>query len=273
MLNRYINKNASVIIMIEVLVFIFGLVIGSFLNVCIYRLPIKLSVVFPRSHCPVCHMQLKWRENIPLASYLLLHGKCRYCSAIISWRYPFVEVVTGLAFMLFNWQFGVTYSFFLWSVLFSTLLVTSIIDISYGIIPNRLLLSVALMGIFIHVIGNQSKIFTYFIAGTIGAALILLMAIIGRVLYKQQAMGGGDVKLFAVVGLFIGMPDIFIVFLLAVVSGAVWGVVGMIIGKYQRKSALPFAPFIALGTIIYFLIAFLFKLNLSGFIYNLIYCI
>ena len=132
---------------IQLLTSILGLIFGSFLNVCIYRIPIKISIITPRSFCPHCKEQITWWQNIPLLSFIILRGKCHYCHRKISWRYPLVELLTGIISMILFLEFGLTHILIFYLLLFYTLIAISFIDISHQVIPNKILLFLIISGI------------------------------------------------------------------------------------------------------------------------------
>ena len=244
-------------IYLQCLIFLLGLSVGSFLNVCIYRIPRPdLSPYSPqRSFCPTCSHPIKARDNIPLLSYLLLRGKCRHCEARISAVYPAVEVGTAVLFVVMFYRFGVTLDF-LHALIFVTLLIPiAVIDVRHYIIPNVISFPGMILGLgIVSVIAYQKGDFAYlqtrligFVAGGMG---LWFVAIIGSKLLRKKAMGGGDIKLMALNGLFLGAwPALIIVLALSALSGAVIGTLLIVIGKRSRESPIPYGPFLAIAAV------------------------
>ncbi len=242
-------------IWIQVLIFLLGLAIGSFLNVCIYRIPRSdLSIYSPRrSFCPECHQSIKFYDNIPLLSFLLLCGKCRYCNAKISIIYPIVELVTALLFIVMYWQFGRTLEYLHALIFVSVLIPIFVIDAQHLIIPNSISLTGLALGLGITcaiAYLEQEKGIDYlkmrligFLAGGLG---LWLIATIGSAIMRKKAMGMGDVKLMAIIGLFLGaFPALPMVIALSAFSGAVIGTLLIATGRKNRQSPIPYGPFLA----------------------------
>jgi leader peptidase (prepilin peptidase)/N-methyltransferase len=226
-------------------VFILGLCIGSFLNVVIYRLPRGESITLERSQCASCGKQLRWYELIPLFSYLFLRGRCRTCHEPISLRYPIVELLTAITFALVFLQFGLTLELLKYLFLSALLVAISFIDLEYFIIPNSLII-IGLVGGVILNIAAQDVGFVSALAGLlVTSGFLLLIA-----LASKGGMGGGDIKLVAVTGLFLGWPLGPFGLILGAVIGGMIAVVLLLFRIKGRKDPLPFGPFIALGTFI-----------------------
>jgi len=233
-----------------ILVFITGLVIGSFLNVCIYRIPLKESIVFPASHCVNCKHQLAVLDLIPVFSFIFLKGKCRYCGTRISIQYPVIELVNALLFLCIFIHFGFSYQSFFFALFSSLLLVISVIDFNEGIIPNPLIIFGLILGLIYIVfttIGTQSwDIIRDGLTGSLlGAFIIILIILISR-----GGMGAGDYKLMAVIGLFLGYKKIILVFFFAVIIGGIFAAFLLMFKSKERKSAIPFGPFISTAALI-----------------------
>lgn len=225
------------------LVFLTGACVGSFLNVCIYRIPRGKSVVFPSSYCPSCANTLRFVDLIPLISYLALNRKCRYCGCKISPRYPVVELVTGLLFVLAVTKYGLTLAALRAVVLFSLLIPAALIDLKYKIIPDKLNLAGVILGI--PLIVESKEVFFSGVTGFLaGGGLLLLIAVVSR-----GGMGGGDIKLAAVMGLLLGWKCLLAALFLAFATGGVTGILLLLLGLKKRKDAVPFGPFLALGGI------------------------
>jgi leader peptidase (prepilin peptidase)/N-methyltransferase len=237
--------------------FLFGAVIGSFLNVVIYRLPAGQSIVRPRSRCPVCETPIAARDNIPLLSYLLLGGRCRSCRAPIPWRYPLVEGLSGLLCVALLATFGLTPTFFAYYAFAAALLVVTFIDIDHQIIPDEISLPGIPIGValsfFIHPgwpgFGPQSAL----IGALAGGGLLYAVAEGYRRLRGIEGMGLGDVKLLAMMGAFLGWRALPLVLLVGSVTGALVGLGLMLAQGKARdlKLAVPFGPFLVLGAYCY----------------------
>jgi len=223
---------------------LFGLVVGSFLNVVIYRVPRRESVVWPASHCPHCREPIKPRDNVPLVSYVLLRGRCRNCKEPISVRYPAVEATTGLLFGVAAYVFGVSLALLPALVLISALISLAVIDLEHGLLPNAIVGPAALAGLILSILADPAGWWMYPLSAiAVGGALFVL------VFLYPAGMGMGDVKMGGMLGAFLGPYAALAVFLGALL-GAVTGGLLMAAGKMQRRSALPFGLFMAVGGII-----------------------
>jgi len=232
-------------------VFLFGAAIGSFLNVCIYRLPQSLSLIHPRSMCPRCRAPIPFYDNIPILSYLVLHGKCRRCATSISPRYPVVELAAGLFAVAVFARHGVSWDGFLVYVLVAALLVVTFIDIDHQVIPNI----ITYPGI---IIGFGTSFFTGLVSYresllgiALGAGVLVIVASGYYLLTKKEGMGGGDVKLLAMIGAFLGWKAVIFTIFVGSAVGTVLGVAVAVRTKKGRKTAVPFGPFLSLGAILY----------------------
>ena len=224
-----------------------GLALGSFLNVVIYRLPRKESIVFPGSHCPSCGASISFRDNIPCVSYLLLRGRCRHCSASISWRYPFVELLTAL-FAVGLYVLNDSLANFTADVaLASILLAVFAIDLRHMIIPDRLNAAGALLALPLMFRWGVYGILRGMYGVLVGVIILAIMMAMGHLVFKRQGIGMGDVKLAVVIGLFLGPFWSFITFIIAVFLGGTWGVISLVRGSVRTGQEVPFGPFIALG--------------------------
>jgi leader peptidase (prepilin peptidase)/N-methyltransferase len=253
------------------IVFIFGLLFGSFLNVCIYRLPRQGSIIFPASHCPNCKHNIRWFDNIPLLSFLALGGKCRYCKTPINFRYPLVELLTGLLF-LYAFIFHIGHldslgkesiiNFIISVYLISTLIIITFIDFEFQIIPDEISISgifiaLILSGIFPHLLEpvplakNMSPVLGSVLSALVGAVtgggIIYLVGVLGKLVFRKEAMGFGDVKLMAMLGGILGWEAIIYVFFIGCFLGAIVGGISWFI---TRKHYLPFGPYLALGVLV-----------------------
>ena len=230
--------------MISVIIGVLGLLIGSFLNVCIYRLPRKEDIVYTPSHCMYCGERIRWYDLIPIVSYILLGGKCRHCKAKLSIQYPLIELSNGAAYLGIYLLVGNSYETIFFCALFSALLVISVIDYRYKIIPNGTVLFIGVLGI-IHLIFDRSHWIDYFIGFFVVSILLLVIAILSK-----GKLGGGDIKLMAVAGLLIGWKNIVLALFLGSIIGSVIGLSLLAIKKIERKQMIPFGPFLAIGIMV-----------------------
>lgn len=231
--------------------FVLGLVVGSFLNVCIYRIPAGLSIVSPPSACPKCNHQIRWFENIPLISYLFLGGRCVGCHMRIALRYPLIEALTGLLFVLVLYSFGLRLATPLYFLFVSSLVVIAFIDLDHQIIPDVISLPGILIGFlcsfFIPWVGWLDSI----LGILLGGGLLLSIAWLYQFIAKREGMGGGDIKLLAMIGAFLGWKAIFPVIFIASLAGSLIGIPLMLLQGADRRLALPFGPFLVLATLGY----------------------
>ena len=235
-------------------VFILGLCIGSFLNVCVYRIPKAKSIVRPRSFCPDCGKSIKWYDNIPLVSYAILRGRCRNCGKRIPLRYPFGELLTGLVSLLLYWYFGPTGAFAAYWILACILITISLIDLETWEVPDVLSIpgivaGVILMSVFrLNGASNSGWAFLDSVFGMLaGGLMMFLLSVIGEWAFRKEAVGGGDVKLMAMIGAFLGWKLTILAFFAAPFIGS--GVALFMKIKYKAE-AVPYAPFLAVGTLV-----------------------
>lgn len=234
-----------------VFIFLLGCCVGSFLNVCIYRLPQDLSIVSPRSFCPSCRAPIRAYDNIPLVSYLLLGGKCRNCGAGISWRYPLVEALTGGVALALFLKFGFSLSFLAYFVLSAALIVISFIDLDHRIIPDLISLPGIAAGFLLALFGPLATVKESLIGLLAGGGSLYLVAFVYEALTKREGMGGGDVKLLAMIGAWLGWKSILFTLFFASLSGAFIGGAVMLIQREGRLYAIPFGPFLAFSGLAY----------------------
>lgn len=227
--------------MSPVVVGVFGLMIGSFLNVVIHRVPLRQSVVRPRSRCPSCGVDILARDNVPVVSYLILRGRCRNCKARISARYPIVEALTGLLFTLAAYKFGFSLALVSALIFIAALVALGAIDLERRLLPNAIVGPVAAVGLALSVALDPSRWWVYIVsaAGVAGGLFVLALAYPG-------GMGMGDVKMGGLLGAFLGPYAALAVFLGALLGALVGGVL-ILTGKIQRRSALPFGVFLAVA--------------------------
>ncbi len=245
----------------SIIVFILGASIGSFLNVVIYRVPAGLSVLYPPSRCPQCLHKLGKRENVPIFGWLLLRGRCRHCQAKISSRYPIVEAVTGLIFLLVFWIFGFSVQTLGYWAFCSWLLALSLIDFDTMTLPEPLTRSGLILGLvfqlgigYVAQASNASRIINQLMFGISGAVvgiwLLSLITIFGSLILGQTAMGWGDSKLAAMMGAWLGWKYLLLAGFMACALGAFVGGGAIAIGLLDRRQPMPFGPFLAMGAAI-----------------------
>ena len=230
-------------IVFYLIIFIFGIVIGSFLNVCIYRIPEHEDIVKTRSHCMSCGGQLKWYDMFPLFSYLFLRGRCRYCKTKLSVQYPLIEAMNGILYVIIVLQHGVNIDSLLYCLLTSALVVLSVIDFRTYEIPLGINLFILALGL-IRVALDYHNFLGYLIG------LLAVSAVLAILYYASggRAIGGGDVKLMAACGLFLGWKLIVMAFLLGCVLGAVIHVIRMKVSGQDHVLAM--GPYLSVGVFI-----------------------
>jgi len=257
--------------MIFVVVFLFGLVVGSFLNVCIVRLPREQSIVSPRSQCPRCRTLIRWYDNIPLVSFLALRGKCRSCGLPISWRYPLVELLNGLLYLWACAAFGLTGEAGMVMALCSALLVITFIDLDHQIIPDVITLPGMVIGLLAaplfmsalepplafglgRLVPSAGTYLTGFVNSLVGlvlgAAPLFIIGWLWERLRKVEAMGGGDVKYMGMVGSFLGWKGAFLTIMLGALTGSIVGLTLIALKQHQMDKVIPFGPYLAFGTLL-----------------------
>ncbi len=236
--------------MLNLISILLGAIVGSFLNVCIVRLPNEESIIFPGSHCPQCKKPIQFYDNIPLISYIILRGKCRYCKKPISIQYPLVEGITALSSFLLFVRFGLSLSYLLYFLFVAALIVITVIDLYHQIIPDVISLPGIGVGLLISLINSQITFLNSFLGALLGGGSLFLVAILYQWLFKREGMGGGDVKLLAMIGAFLGWKSVILTILLSSFIGSVTGIILMILKGKDFKYAIPFGPFLSLGAVI-----------------------
>jgi len=232
--------------------FIFGAAIGSFLNVCIFRLPAETSIIKPGSRCPKCLHPLRFYDNIPLMSYILLRGKCRDCGAKISWRYPLVELITALLALLLFMKFGLTLNLLIFFIFTAVLIVITFIDLDHQIIPDVITLPGIPLFFLAAVFLVKEVTWRDALLGLlIGGGMLFVIALVYELITKREGMGGGDIKLLAMIGGFLGWKSLMFILLFSSFSGAIIGITAMIINKQDMKYAVPFGPFLSAAAVAY----------------------
>jgi leader peptidase (prepilin peptidase)/N-methyltransferase len=258
------------------LVFCFGACMGSFLNVCIYRIPREESVISPGSHCPHCNHPIAWYDNIPLLGYLVLRARCRYCKGHISPRYLIVEMLIAVLFVLVWLKLGPSasnerllalapvFTFWLipiyWLAVFGLALGT-FVDIEHMIIPDRVTLGGIVIGIVLSMLVPamhfESTFFgglgASFIGALVGSGLLWGVALLGKMIFKKDAMGMGDVKLLGAIGAFMGWASVLFTVMISSFFGALVGLTLVLMKKKEMQSRIPYGPYLALAALIWLL--------------------
>jgi len=239
------------------IIFLFGLVFGSFANVCIFRLPKGKSIVKPPSYCPSCGKNILWYDNIPLISYIVLKGKCRFCKKPISPRYFIVELITGLLFFFIYKKFNITPAFFIFLIFALSLIIIGFIDMDTYLIPDVIVLPAIPLGLTFSAIFPQIHglerfdAFLYSLIGIfLGAGLLLFLGGFGKIMFKKEAMGGGDVKLLAMIGSFLGWKNVLLSLFFASLAGTLISLVLILLKKRSIEDYVPFGPYLGIGAVI-----------------------
>ena len=236
-----------------ILIVVFGLIWGSFLNVVIYRLPRGLSLVRPPSSCPHCGKQIKAYENIPILSYLFLRGKCGNCKARISPVYPLVEALTPFCFLLVYMQYSLSPHFFVSCLFASALVVLGFIDYYHQILPDQVTLSGFVLALIYTFFRNDLSLTQSLLGAGVGAGFLLFIYGAYYLLRKKEGLGMGDVTMMLMVGSFLGWKQTLLTLILASIGGAVVGVFFIIFKKKDLQHALPFGTFLAPAAFVAFL--------------------
>lgn len=241
--------------LVKIFFFIFGSMIGSFLNVCIVRWPQDKSVVSPGSHCVKCQAPIHWYDNLPLISYFLLGGKCRVCKAPFSIRYFFIELLTAFVFLAFYSYFGLTFLLVPYLVMVSGFIVATFVDLEHRIIPDEVSIGGMILGLVFSLmipqlhgtdIWWQGLMFSA-VGVLVGGGSIYLMGMLGEWLFKKEAMGGGDVKLMAMIGAFLGWKLALLTFFISPFFGAVVGIIEKI---RTKDNTIAYGPYLVIGALI-----------------------
>lgn len=251
--------------LLDVFIFVFGLIVGSFLNVCIHRFPREESIVSPGSHCPACQKPVAWYDNIPLLSYIFLRGRCRHCGVKIASRYVLIELMTGIAFLASVRFFGWTGQAAAAATFLAILLGVSATDMEHQIIPDEFSLGGVVLGIgfsaafpILHYETTIPRAILMSVLGALaGGGVIYLTGVFGEFVFKKESMGGGDVKLMAMMGAFLGWKAILLVYFLSPLLALPLG----IYVKFKKKEDyIPYGPFLALaGVVVLFFGEFLLR--------------
>ncbi len=231
--------------------FFLGLVVGSFLNVCIHRLPQKESILFPSSYCPHCKGKIPFYDNIPILSFLILRGRCRQCKKPIPLRYPLVELLTAFLSLALYSNFGPTSNYLIYFPFAASLLVVTFIDLEHQIIPDLVTLPGIILGFGLSFLFNRH---TDSLAGILfGGGSLFLVAFLYQILTKREGMGGGDIKLLAMIGAFLDWKGVGFTLFFSSLLGSVIGSLLMVIKGKNGKYPIPFGPFLSLTSLSYLL--------------------
>jgi len=231
-------------------IFVFGAMIGSFLNVCIVRLPEERSIVRPRSHCPSCGHQIAWYDNLPVVSFVLLRGRCRVCGVRISPLYPTVELLTGALAVALWMRLGTTLAFAGYFLFAAALVTITFIDLDHRIIPDVISLPGIVVGLAVSFVSPLVTPLGALLCVLAGGGVLLGIATGYEMLRGREGMGGGDVKLLAMIGAFLGWQSVFVTLMVASLIGSIIGVGLMIYQRADTKLAIPFGPFLAGGALV-----------------------
>jgi leader peptidase (prepilin peptidase)/N-methyltransferase len=230
---------------------LFGAVIGSFLNVCIVRWPAEQSVVKPRSRCPKCGYQIAWYDNVPVVSWLVLGGKCRSCRTPIGILYPLVELATALLWAAMGWRFGLSLEALKGALFLTILLGIAMTDAREYLIPDEFTIGGLVLGLLFAAAGGGGSLLTAVIGAGVGFGLLWLVGLLGTWAFKEEAMGGGDIKMMAMVGAFVGWQGV----LLTIFMGALTGtIIFLPLTLAGRKKLVPFGVFLAIGAALTYLV-------------------
>ncbi len=236
-----ISSNPTLFFIVKVFVFIFGTFIGSFLNVCIFRIPYRKSVLYPGSRCFLCLSPIKWYHNLPVLGYLILGGKCHYCNQSFSARYAVIELIMGLISLSLFVRTPDFYSYLVLMYFMGAVVVLSFIDIDHWLLPDRITLPSVLLGVifsvFVFVLpsGNYIDIKSSLAGAFIGFSVLFSLGFIATKIIGKEALGGGDIKFMAMIGAFLGWKAFIPVLLMAALQGAIFGIFQIIYSKFRKK--------------------------------------
>jgi leader peptidase (prepilin peptidase)/N-methyltransferase len=231
----------------------FGAVIGSFLNVCIHRIPEGKSIVTPPSHCPRCGARIRWYDNVPVVSYLILGGRCRHCREKIRLRYPLVETLSALLCLLVVHRYGLSGPALVYYVFICALIVITFIDLDHQIIPNVITYPGIPLGVAASLILPGMTVLDSLIGLAVGGGILTAVALAFEWIRKKQGMGFGDVKLLAMIGAFLGWKAVVLTLIVSSFVGAVIGYAALRLSGKDAQQPIPYGPFLALGAVVYLL--------------------
>jgi leader peptidase (prepilin peptidase) / N-methyltransferase len=230
-----------------IFLFIFGSIIGSFLNVCIVRIPEKISIVLPASHCPRCKNPIPWYDNIPLLSYIILGGRCRHCTAPIAFRYFIVELLTPAVLLMLYAAFGLSLSLLTAFIFSASLIVITFIDLKHQVIPDVISLPGIPVCFACSFVAPWTDPLQSLIGICVGGGILYLFAAGYQLLTGKEGMGGGDIKMLAMIGAFLGWKGALATLILGAFAGSVVGIILIMVKGKNLKYAVPFGPFLAAG--------------------------
>ncbi len=228
---------------------LFGALIGSFLNVCIYRLPRQESIAWPGSHCPTCSSPIAWYDNIPILSYIVLAGRCRHCAVHIPFRYPLVEILNAAGYVGLLWFFGPSWAAGAYGVLYSALLVVAGTDLSHKIIPNAVTFPGIIVGLICAVTVLPLGVVDSVLGVLVGGGILWLLAWASPYLFGKEGMGGGDIKLMAMIGAFLGWKSALMTIMIGSLLGSFVGITLIAAQVIKREEYIPFGPFLVCGAL------------------------
>ena len=231
--------------------FLFGLILGSFLNVCIYRIPLKKSIIRPSSACPSCGQKIRFYDNIPLLSYFFLRGRCRYCGRRISVQYLLVELMAGLLSAALIMRFGAGASYFLLLAFTSSLVVISFVDLQHQIIPDVISIPGIILGFMASLLVLPVNWVDSLAGILVGGGSFYLLALIFEKIKGKEGLGGGDIKLLAMLGAWMGWKGLPFIILMSSLTGLILGGGSLMLNRRGFQARIPFGPFLALGGLIY----------------------
>jgi len=235
------------------LYFVFGLIVGSFLNVCIHRIPRKKSIVFPGSRCPSCRKPIRWYDNVPVISYLVLRGKCRECGSKISLRYPVVELLSGFTALLAYYQYGVSEFSFVAFAFLASLIVVAFVDLDTMEIPDGIVLPGIILGVASSYVNPYVDFATSVKSAIMTAGVFYLVSEYFLLILKKEGLGLGDVKLLSYIASVLSIYAVPVVMIVGAVSGLMAFIVMAVKGKKVKDNPIPFGPFLVAGTYVVFL--------------------
>lgn len=234
--------------MMKFIFFLFGILFGSFFNVCIYRIPLGSSIVYPSSHCTSCNKKLKTVDIIPVFSYIFLRGKCRNCNEPVSIQYPIVEILTGILFSLLYMKYSFTSYLLIYILLTSILIIVAFIDLKHRIIPNSLVLFGTVIAMVSNLLCPHLDWLDGFLGLVVGGGTLLTVSLFSLIFLKKEGMGGGDIKLMGMIGLFLGWRLTLLSLILTIYIGGIVGGILLIFRIKKVGENIPFGPFIAIGS-------------------------
>ncbi|MGD0339104.1 MAG: prepilin peptidase [Bacteroidota bacterium] len=232
-----------------IILFLLGLSFGSFLNVCAYRIPRGMSVASPGSFCPKCGHELGWTELVPVLSFMLQKGKCKHCNGNISYRYPIIEFISGFMTVFIFLKYGLTEQFIIVSIFLFLMLLISVIDWEHLLIPNIIIVAGLAGGVILKSLIEPSQILNAIGGSLLAAGSLAIIRFAGNTIYKKETMGIGDIKLAAVIGLFLGIGYFLLALWIAAIGGAVYGAVKKVMqSNDQAPNKIPFGSFLAIAS-------------------------